>query len=126
MAGGGQGGKGGKGAGGGGQGGMNGGTAGKGGAGMGGGGGEGGGMCVGPVMTEQSEDFHTHTLTITAAQINAGAPTMYTVSNVGHTHTVTLTTADFMTLRAGGTVVKTSTTVQGHDHDYTILCAGSA
>jgi hypothetical protein len=70
--------------------------------------------------------MHTHTLTVMASQINAGMPTMFTVSMAGqpvHTHTITLTAGDFMQLRMGMPVTKTSSTDSGHSHMYTIDCA---
>ena len=85
-------------------------------------------MCVGPVTSPQLPGSnHTHVLTISVAQINAGMGSMgFTVSNVnGHQHTVTLTAADFTMLRAGVPVTKTSSTNSGHSHMYTIECTGS-
>jgi hypothetical protein len=93
---------------------------------MGGAGGSVGPMCVGPVTSpQQAGSDHTHVLTITAAQVNAGT-TDYQVSLVnGHRHVVTLVTADFAVLRAGGAITKTSTTNSGHSHQYRIECTGS-
>jgi hypothetical protein len=51
---------------------------------------------------------------------------MFTVSMAGqpvHTHTITLTAGDFMQLRMGMPVTKTSSTDSGHSHMYTIDCA---
>jgi hypothetical protein len=80
-------------------------------------------MCVAPVATSQSSSNHEHVLTISAAQINAGSST-YMVSTVdGHSHTITLNSADFVVLRAGGSVMKLSTLGGGHRHTYTIECA---
>lgn len=84
-------------------------------------------MCVGPVTTSQSASNHTHTLTLTTTQINVvSGNTMHNVSNAfGHIHTVTLSAADRALLRAGMTVVKTSSENSDHTHDYTIDCTGS-
>jgi hypothetical protein len=38
---------------------------------------------------------------------------------------VTLTAGDLTTLRAGGSVTKTSTSANGHMHMYMIACAGT-
>jgi hypothetical protein len=121
--GGGKGGAGGAGAGGGGAGGKGG--AGGGGGGKAGAGGGGGGMCTAPVTITQTDMTHMHSLTIMASEINAGMPMMFTTGSGGmpaHTHTVMLTAQDFMTLRMGMPVMKTSSST-GHSHMYTIDCA---
>ena len=102
-------------------------NAGKAGGGMAGAGGSGAPMCIAPVTSGQLPGSnHTHVLTITAAQINAGAPTGYEVTLVqGHRHSVTLTTADFTMLRAGFAVDKASSLNSGHTHIYRIECTGS-
>jgi hypothetical protein len=83
-------------------------------------------MCIGPVTAPQLPGSnHTHVLTITAAQINAGT-TGYQVTMVqGHIHTVTLVAADFTNLRAGMVVDKASSMNSGHTHIYRIECTGS-
>jgi hypothetical protein len=71
---------------------------------------------------------HVHTVTITAAEITAGAPMTFTTSPfpavTGHTHMITLTGPDFTALRAGGSVTKTSTAngMGPHTHMYEIIC----
>jgi plastocyanin len=84
-------------------------------------------MCLGSVTSPQTANNgdHIHILTLTTTQINVvPGNTVHSVSNVGHSHTVTLTAADRAMLRAGMTVVKTSSN-NGHSHGYTIDCTGS-
>jgi hypothetical protein len=85
-------------------------------------------MCIGPVTAPQVvNNSHTHTLTLTTAQVNVVAGnTMHNVSNAsGHIHTVTLTAADRAMLRMGTTVRKTSSSTNDHTHGYDIQCGGS-
>jgi hypothetical protein len=85
-------------------------------------------MCVGPVTSPQTiNNGHTHTLTLTAEQINVvSGDTTYNVSFVSsHMHTVTLTAAERAMLRAGMFVNKTSSNVNDHTHGYRIECTGS-
>jgi hypothetical protein len=63
---------------------------------------------------------HSHSLTIPLASINAGVPDSFTIMGA-HTHTVSLSAANFTTLRAGGTVVVTSSAA-GHTHQVTLSC----
>lgn len=96
------------------------------GTGAGTGGAAGGETCMSPVTSMQVADTtgHTHTVTLTAAQINAGSPMMFTTSNAGgHVHTVTLTAGDFTMLRGGMSITKTSSNDSNHTHSYAISCA---
>jgi hypothetical protein len=85
-------------------------------------------MCVGPVTSPMLADTegHTHTLTITAAQINTGGTSVgFQTSLNGHRHVVTLTTPQFAMLRAGVALTVESSTNSGHFHTYRIECTGS-
>jgi hypothetical protein len=106
-------------------GGSSGGTGGaSGGSGGGGGtGGGGGGSCGANIVAKSSGAQHTHTLTIMAADITAGATKKFQTSNdSGHTHWVEITAADFTTLKGGGEVKKKS--CSGGDHEYVLKCGG--
>jgi hypothetical protein len=61
---------------------------------------------------------HTHSVTITEAQIDAGVGVTLTLQNggTGHTHTVSLTTEEVMAVGAGDPVTKVSTSDSGHTH----------
>jgi hypothetical protein len=113
-------GAGGAGAGGGGAGGL-GGAGGVGGAG--GSGGAGGGMCTGDIMTKSSGAMHTHTLTVMAADITAGvAKKIQSSTDQQHSHWVEITAQDFVALKAGMEVKKTS--CNNSDHQWVLKCGG--
>jgi hypothetical protein len=67
---------------------------------------------------------HTHTITVKAADLTAGAQaTPYTTSSAGstpHTHTVTITPAQITSIKAGNTVTVISSTDLTHSHDFDI------
>ena len=94
------------------------GSPGTGGAGAGGGG---GGTCDDPTETIGSN--HGHVLTVTAAEVQAGADVTYHImGTASHDHTVTITAAMFQTLVSGMTVSATSSST-GHTHGITVVCA---
>ena len=69
---------------------------------------------------------HSHTITVTASDINAGVNKTYSIQGgADHDHMVTITAAQFATLQsnANGSVMVVSTSVNAHTHDITILCA---
>lgn len=69
---------------------------------------------------------HGHTITVTAAQIAAGADMTYDITGSGgHTHMVTITAANFATLQSNpnGSIMVTSTSGNAHTHSVTVLCA---
>ena len=85
-------------------------------------------MCIGPVTTPMQADTtgHSHTLTITAAQINTGGASVnFQTSLAGHRHVVTLTTPEFAALRAGTPLTKQSSSTNDHFHTDRIECTGS-
>ncbi len=84
----------------------------------------GGTTCANPTATIGSN--HGHALTLTTAQVDAGAastmPTSFDLTGGGHTHGVTLAQSDFTTLKSGQSVTKTSTSSSGHTHSIAISC----
>ncbi|GJM44302.1 MAG: hypothetical protein DHS20C21_11440 [Gemmatimonadota bacterium] len=64
---------------------------------------------------------HTHSVTITDAQVAAGASVMLTLSGSGHTHTVSLTADQVMRIANNETVITTSSSSGGHDHTVRFL-----
>jgi hypothetical protein len=70
---------------------------------------------------------HSHTVKIQYANVNEppmADVTITTSNDGGHTHQITLTTADYQALQEGETVVKTATTVGGHNHTFSIKVPG--
>ncbi len=62
---------------------------------------------------------HTHNVTITGAQIEAGSAVTLTLALndiYGHTHTVSLSAEQVMDIGAGTAVVAESTNNDGHSH----------
>lgn len=67
---------------------------------------------------------HGHALTVTRADVDAGADKTYDIRGSGdHPHTVEVSAADFERLAAGESVQLTSSSVDGHTHAVTIRCA---
>ena len=72
---------------------------------------------------------HTHQITVAAADIKSppSGPKVITSTSAGtpsHTHIVTLTQPDSIDIGNGRPVTKTSSTEQGHSHDFSILKTG--
>lgn len=62
---------------------------------------------------------HSHSVTITEADISGEEPiTEVTSSSGGHTHTVMLTAAEVTIINDGGQVTKTTSTDSGHSHTF--------
>ena len=61
---------------------------------------------------------HGHSVTITAAQLQAGGDLTInlTVGTPEHTHYIALTAAEVATIRGGGRVSKVTSTEQAHEH----------
>jgi hypothetical protein len=59
---------------------------------------------------------HTHSVTITKAQIDAANAVTLTLTGGGHTHTVSLTAEQVMTIGEGGRVQRESSSDQAHTH----------
>lgn len=67
-------------------------------------------------------NIHSHQMTVSQADIDAGVAKTYTATG-GHNHDVTLTAGDFTTLANNGTVVVTSGEGAGHTHQVTVTCS---
>lgn len=66
---------------------------------------------------------HGHTITVTAAEANAGVEKTYNIQGTSlHPHTVTITAANFTALRTAGTITVTSSMDNGHTHNVTVTC----
>lgn len=67
---------------------------------------------------------HGHVLTVTAAEAAAGVDKTYDIMGTAtHTHSVTITAAMFAMLETGTVITTTSTTMAGHSHGITVMCA---
>ena len=67
---------------------------------------------------------HGHSMTISAADVTAGAEKTYDLQGSSqHPHTVTITVADFTMLQADTMVIKTSSNDNGHTHSVTVRCS---
>ena len=65
-------------------------------------------------------DNHGHTVTITAAQVAAGADVLLTSGGAAtHTHTASLQSAQVVAIRAGTRTVVTSSLANSHSHSVT-------
>lgn len=65
---------------------------------------------------------HKHSLMIPPADVTAAVGKTYTITD-GHNHQITLTTAQMQMVKAGMSVMVTSTENNGHTHYVQILCA---
>jgi hypothetical protein len=67
---------------------------------------------------------HGHVLTVSKADVAAGADKIYDIHGTAtHTHSVTVTAALFTMLQANMTIMTTSTTTDSHSHPITVACA---
>lgn len=67
---------------------------------------------------------HGHSLTVSKADVSAGAEKTYSISgSSGHSHSVTVSAANFNTLKSNQPVNVTSTSGNSHTHSVTISCA---
>ncbi len=91
-------------------------------AGCGGGGSSAPGPAAGDiVVTSSSVVGHTHSITIKAADLTAGAQVIYTSTNTNaHTHTVTITPAQFNDINEGRTDNIGSSVDLGHNHEFPV------
>jgi hypothetical protein len=62
---------------------------------------------------------HSHSVTLTGAQIDAGQNVVLTLTGSGHTHSVSLTADEVGDVADGTEVVKTSSSTDGHTHTVT-------
>lgn len=96
-----------------------------GGGGNGGGGGGGTGNCsVNGGTASSISSNHGHSLTVPAADVNAGVDKTYNIQgSSSHPHTIMVSSSDFATLSMNNSISKTSTNNDGHTHSVTITCA---
>jgi hypothetical protein len=69
---------------------------------------------------------HTHTISISAAEIHAAnTGAVFVTSSVGHTHNVQLTAVEYTNLQAnqGVSLTTGAATTDGHTHTVTFNCA---
>lgn len=64
-------------------------------------------------------DGHSHSVKVTAAQIEAGDAVVLTLTGSGHTHTVSLTAAEVGAIGERTGVTKESSDDRGHSHQET-------
>lgn len=77
-----------------------------------------GSSCKAAVATN-----HGHVMSVSTADLMAGAAKTYDIQgSSAHHHTVALTAQNFADLEAGKVVVVTSSTDAGHSHDVTVTC----
>ncbi len=73
------------------------------------------------VTSDPDATGHTHSFTITAAELAAGAGIAKNDSGSGHIHVITVTAGEMASIAAGGTVTATgSNNGSGHTHTYTL------
>jgi len=78
-------------------------------------------MVTAITVTSSVTNSHAHTVSVPVADLGAATDHDYNTSTyVGHFHMVTLTAAQLAAINGGGTVTVSSSTVEGHDHDFTI------
>ena len=77
----------------------------------------------GVAMIAENHIHSPHKLVVTSADVAAGVEKTYDImGTAGHTHMVTITAADFAMLKAGGTIMETSTVDLCHSHVITVSC----
>lgn len=82
--------------------------------------------CIenGTLSTVATSDGHTHSLTVSKEDVQAGVEKTYDLSLVdGHIHQVTISAAQFQTLQANNSVSATTTSNDGHSHGVSVTCA---
>lgn|GEM_PF-3188456 len=88
-----------------------------------------GGNCLAngtPVETTGITESHTHTIALSAADIQAANPNaVFVTSSTGHTHNVQLTAQQYTSLQANqGIAIFTGPAItDGHIHSLTLNCA---
>jgi hypothetical protein len=79
--------------------------------------------CASDAPLETISANHGHTLTVLQADVEAGTSKTYDIQGTsGHTHSVLVSAASFERLRAGDTLMLTSTAGGGHTHGISIVC----
>lgn len=67
---------------------------------------------------------HGHSLTVSKADVEAGADKTYSIQGTsGHNHTVSLTAANFTSLKNNTSISVTSTNDDSHTHSVQVFCA---
>lgn len=83
-----------------------------------------GGACTANGAKDQNLDDPEHRLVVSSADVVAGVAKSYSIRGTSpHDHTVTLTAADFAKLKADTKITVTSSTDDGHDHTFDVVCA---
>lgn len=80
----------------------------------------GGGDCTSP--TANIATNHGHSVSISAADVNAAAAKDYTLTGGGHEHTISLSADQMTMIAAGENVMVTSSSTNGHTHGVTVSC----
>lgn len=81
------------------------------------------------VVTSSVVDGHSHTATISAAELAnppADGTTEQTSESQGHSHQVTLSSADLTAINNGQEVVRSTTLEDGHIHTFTFRRSGGS
>lgn len=81
------------------------------------------------VVTSSVVDGHSHTVTISAAELSnppADGTTEDTSEAQGHTHRVTLSSADLTAVNNGQEVMRSTTLEDGHIHTFTFRRSGGS
>jgi hypothetical protein len=87
------------------------------------GGTSGGNACDTNEPMEVIASNHGHALTVTAADVAAGANKTYSIQGTsGHDHSITVTAAMFTMLKAGTPIMTVSTSGGGHTHSVSVAC----
>jgi hypothetical protein len=76
-----------------------------------------------PVTSVSDTSGHSHQITVPSEDLTSASPpdrNLTTTTDSGHTHSVTLTSVDYATLQNCLPVVKTSSEVNFHTHDFMI------
>ena len=74
-------------------------------------------------VTSSINAGHSHDVTISGTDINnppAADKTIDTTYSAGHRHTITVTAQDYESIKNGGEVTVTSSSVGGHTHTFVI------
>jgi hypothetical protein len=67
---------------------------------------------------------HGHKVTIPVADLSSTSPKTYSIKGTSpHNHDITLEAQDFADLKAGLSIMKSSTDADTHNHTVSILCA---
>lgn len=82
------------------------------------------GECLKNGADGQIVSNHGHKLTVSAADVAAGADKTYHIKgSATHDHTVVLTSVHFADLAQNKSVSVTSSTTNAHNHPITVVCA---